>query len=293
MRLKCPFLLLLFLAGCEGRGRAPATVEGCQAPAILAVLPDNVREASGLAISQHHDNLLWINNDGDARSLFAIDTTGHEHGRVRVLDADITDAEDLATSSCGDATCLYVADIGDNMRVRETAAIFRVREPDPRDSTTAPAEVFRFTYPDGAQDAEAIFVLPGERVYIITKGRSGPVTVYRYPGPLRNELVTLERVQSLSPGIVQFPDMVTGAAATPSGRTIAVRTYAWLQLYHLAGDTLQPLLPEPIDLTPLREAQGEAVDLRADGSIFLASEHGLGQKQAPLSRMKCQLDERP
>jgi hypothetical protein len=93
-------------------------------------------------------------------------------------------------------------------------------------------ERFPIRYPDGPQDAEALFVLPDTTVYIISKGRNGPITVYRYPPPLRaGERVLLEPVQQLSPGLVQLPDLVTGAAATPDGRTIAVRTYTHLQLY--------------------------------------------------------------
>jgi len=289
MRLKFALLFPVALLACDERPRlASFAGNACEPATVIASLPDNVREASGLAISRRHANLLWIHDDGPANELIAIDTAGRERGRVRV-DADITDWEDLATADCGDDTCLFIADIGNNLRARETGVIYRVPEPDPDTRATAHADAFPFRYPDGAHDAEALFVLPGQHAFIVTKGRSGPVTVYRYPGPLRNETVTLQRVQSLSPGIVQFPDMVTAAAATTDGRTVAIRTYTWLQLYQPAGDSLRPLHAGRADLTPLREPQGEAMDIRADGTIFLASERGLSRTRPPLSRLKCDI----
>lgn len=289
MRLNSVLLLSISLLACDARGRFPFRTanDACES-AVIAALPDNVREASGLVISRRTADLLWVHDDGEANTLVAIDTAGHERGRVRV-DAGITDWEDLSIARCNDLDCLYIADIGNNLRARDEGIIYRIAEPDPDDTVTPPADAFRFRYPDDPQDAEAMFVMPGERVFVITKGRSGPVAVYRYPGALRDETVTLEHVQALTPGIVQFPDMVTGAAATPDGSIIAVRTYSWLQLYRMAGDTLAPALPAPVDLTGLGEPQGEAVDVRADGTFFLASERGLARTSAPLSRLKCRL----
>ena len=132
-------------------------------------------------------------------------------------------------------------------------------------------------------------MLPDERIYLITKGRSGPVTLYRFPLPLDTAGSNpLQAVQQLTPGLVQLPDMVTGAAATPDGRVVAVRTYSALQLYRLQNDQLTPLTNvSGFDLQPLREPQGEGIDIRADGTIFLVSEKGLEAGPAPISRVQC------
>jgi hypothetical protein len=96
--------------------------------------------------------------------------------------------------------------------------------------------------PDGPRDMEALFVLPGEELYFITKGRSHPVTVYRYPPPLRaGETVTLEEVQTLTEGPVAIPYQVTGADASPDGRLVAVRTYESLTFYRMSRGRLVPL----------------------------------------------------
>ena len=44
-----------------------------------------------------------------------------------------------------------------------------------------------------------------------------------------------------------------------------------------------------VDLQGLSEFQGEGVDLRADGTIVLLSEKGLGDSNAPVSRVRCNL----
>jgi hypothetical protein len=128
-------------------------------------------------------------------------------------------------------------------------------------------------------------------VLIITKGRDGPVTVFRYPPPFRpDSRVELVPVQQLTPGLVQLPDLVTGASATPDGQYVAVRSYSHLQLYRFDGDTLAAVWTMPgYDLTALNEPQGEGVALAADGTVYLVSEAGPARLPPPLSRLRCGL----
>src|SRR5690606_41078398 len=60
------------------------------------------------------------------------------------------------------------------------------------------------------------------------------------------------------------------------------------QLYRLDDDGLVPI-GAPFDLRPLEEPQGEAVDIRADGTVLLASEER-GGEAGPLSRLACVLE---
>ena len=53
-------------------------------------------------------------------------------------------------------------------------------------------------FPNGARDAEGLFILPSGDLYILTKGRRGPIELFRYPSPERpGETVTLEHVREL------------------------------------------------------------------------------------------------
>jgi hypothetical protein len=156
---------------------------------------------------------------------------------------------------------------------------------------TVSADAFQFRYPDGAHDAEALFVLPDEHVFVVTKGRREPITVYHYAGPLRTDsTMTFEPVQRLGASFVQLPEMVTGAGSTSDGQWIALRTYSSVQLYHLVNGELVPQIPgRGIALDSLHESQGEGVDIDAAGRIALVSEQGLDQGPAPLSSVTCRI----
>jgi hypothetical protein len=279
------------MAACAPPPVEPA--EFCSAPRVAAELPDVLDEASGVAISRTHDGVLWVVNDTEpVGRVFAIDSAGIVLNDVRVRDSRNIDWEDIAVAECEHGQCLYIGEIGDNLHDREDVGFYRVAEPAPSDTVTRRAEWFPIRYPTGPQDAEALFVLPDERVFIIYKGRNRAVSLYRYPPPLRrDEVVELELLQELSDGIVQLPDLVTGAGATSDGRRVAVRTYSSLQIFDFDGQRLQPVFDDAIDLRPLDEPQGEGVDISDDGWIVLAGERGPDARPAPLSTLRCALDD--
>src|SRR5690606_10690255 len=114
----------------------------CDEPRRTGTLPADVAESSGLAASRSHPGVFWTHNDsGDEAFVFAIDSAGRLLGRVRVTGAENHDWEDIALAPCGDdaGDCLYIADTGNNLGSREEVAIYRVPEPAPDDSATAPA----------------------------------------------------------------------------------------------------------------------------------------------------------
>jgi hypothetical protein len=272
---------------------AAANAELCAQAIRLATLPPQLDEASGVAISSTHDGVLWVHNDAEGTpSLYALDFAGALLAEIELpADGARVDWEDMEAGPCPAGSCLYIGDIGDNLHDRQDRAILRLPEPQPRSGTVTRVERFPFAYPDGPRDAEALFVMPDTTLFIISKGRTGPVTLYRYPPPFRpDERVVLERLQELTPGLVQLPDLVTGASAAPDGRAVAVRTYTHLQLYRMQGDTLTALWPAPgYDLVDLDEPQGEGVALAADGTVYLVSETGIERRQAPLSRLRCRI----
>lgn len=163
-------------------------------------------------------------------------------------------------------------------------------EPETNDSSPLAADVFPVRLPDGPRDTEAIFVLPGEVPYLVTKGANHPITVYRYPTPLRSDTVTLEEVQRLSAGPVQLLNRVTGASASPDGSWVAVRTYQALHFYRVEGDTLASVAGGLVNLRTLEEIQGEAVGLGPDGLVVLTSEGGPLGGPPSMRFLRCALD---
>lgn len=262
---------------------------GCD-PSLTAVrLADDVQEASGIAVSLRHPGVYWTHNDAGS-VLFAVDGSGSLVARFPVRPR-LTDWEDVAVAGCPQGgSCLYLADLGDNYEERTSGQILRLPEPDPAAPDTVHPEIFPVRLPEGARDIEALLVLPGERVLVITKGRNHPVTVYRYPGPLRTDTVTLEEVQRLSEGPRILPRQVTGGAVSPRGGVVALRTYEALQFYRVASDTLIPVDGGLVNLRPLLEAQGEGVGIGLEGAVVLASEGGPAGAAGSLSFMRCRME---
>lgn len=248
--------------------------------------------------------LLWTHNDsGSEPFLIAVDLAGSAVDSIRIApDAGgrIRDLEALEGASCAEGRCLYVADVGDNEERRTDAAIHRL--PEPRlSSGSALSETeagpgtrvvettaLPVRFPDGPTDVEALFVLPGEEIHLVSKGRSGPVTVYRYPLPLRPaRRVTLERVQVLTDDAPFLPAYVTGAATGPGGRTVALRTYESLEFFRVRDGRLLPMRGMRVELRTLREAQGEAVAFLPDGRVVLSSEAGPLGRRGSLAVLRC------
>ena len=285
---------LAIVAAMLAVGCGPVAVggSGCSIVAMPRSLPDGLEEASGAAVSATDPEIVWTHGDG-GRTLRAVSRSGEARAAYRV-DARLRDWEDLAAAPCPDGGgCLYLADTGDNQERRPGVTLLRLREPvvptrgdpGPAEPALLAAERFPVHFPEGARDVEALAVLPGERVLLITKGRNHPVTVFRYPGALRADTVTLEEVQRLGDGPRILPRQVTGASAR--GDLVAVRTYESLRFYRLRGDTLSELAGGPVNLRILGEAQGEGVAVGPEGMVVLTSEAGPVGGRGSISLLRC------
>lgn len=272
----------------DGGAAAPGD-STCRVEGASVALPRRLSEASGIAAGRRSPDVLWSHNDSGEPLLYAFSADGRALGVVRVTGADMENWEDVAAGPCASGSCLYVADIGDNAASRPSTTVYRVPEPAPTDAQTGPAEAFHATYPDGPQDAEALFVLPDGGVYIVTKGETGPIAVYRFPQPLRaGTQVRLERVAELAGAVTRRRDRITGASASPDGRWVALRTLGELALYRTAdllrGDAGAPIR---VDLGSLNEPQGEGVGWGPGGTVYLSSESGKKSHPGSLARLSC------
>ena len=290
-------IALLSIGACEPTTTASLN---CQSTTTTISLPEELEETSGVTVSLSQPDVLWTHND-DGSVLTAMNSVGEIISRIRIRPS-LTDWEDIATSSCaGGKSCLYLADTGDNLERRSAGevSIRRLEEPDldsPNFRVTLnqqipelDTDVFPVRLPDGPRDIEALLVLPGEDIYVSTKGRNGPVAIYRYPPPLRPDTVTLELVQELSPGARVIPRQVTGGSVSPEGDILALRTYESLQFFEFVADTLVPIKDGHIDLRPLLEAQGEGIAIGPGGLLVLTSE-AVGETPPQMNLMHCNLD---
>jgi hypothetical protein len=246
-------------------------------PTSLVEMP----EASGIATSRRTPNVFWMTNDSGRPGLFAVDENGQVRGRVNVAGAELVDWEDLSVSRCGSGSCVYIADIGDNNAHRASVKLYRLPEPALHEKTQQ-ADGMDVRYPDGPHDAEAMFVLANENLYVITK--EFPSVVYRAPRFAAGGSLTLERVIGLP------LHNVTDAEASADGSWIAVRTKEEAVFYptddFLRGDVEHGTA---VPLTEFAEPQGEGITFGTGSAVYLAGEGGGKRAPGTFLRLDCSL----
>ncbi len=249
-------------------------------------------EASGLVASQSTPGRFWTHNDSGKPEIFAVDSKGQVTGRVSLAGAALEDWEAMASAPCGNRTCLYIADIGDNDATRKDITIYRVPEPEQPGGSAKVDGVFKASYPDGAHDAETLLAAPDGTLYVVTKGDTGPVALYRFPRELRaGAAVRLEAVGApISKG--QPPDTarVTDGAISADGEWLVLRTRGALTFYR-AADFLKGTFREAhrVDLGALAEPQGEGVAFGPSHAVWVAGEGGGKSQPGTLAALSCTL----
>ncbi len=260
---------------------------------VLANLePTNITEASGLAASRRRSEMLWVHNDsGDGPVVYAIDLQGRWRGDVRLDGVSAADWEDMASGfdpHTGQPV-LFAGDIGDNGHSRSEILVHRLVEPEvhwnaPESRTISGYSTFRFQYPDGPRDAEALLYdsLSGD-LYIISKA-TDHANLYRSTAPHPTSGVrTLEKLGTFPYG------WVTAADLSPNGLRLLVKTYGWVLGYKLprpenrrARLEVTPQL-ESERLPYVQEPQGETVAWNAYAKDFYTLSEGF---QVPFYRYR-------
>jgi hypothetical protein len=284
----------------QGKAYAPRVLED------VAPLPPELREASGLAVSRTQPGVIWSHNDsGDAPMLYALDLTGRLLAKVALLNTVATDWEDIALGPCPGITtavspCLYIADTGNNSQARDIVTVFVVAEPsiggvDPSRPISVDPQSFRFRYPNLHEDTEAIAVLPNGDVTVVTKGRTPTIAFFGFSKADVARAMTLHEVLTAvfegDTGIAPDQNLgrwVTGAAMSPDGMTLAVRTYSEIFFYAVErgpqGRRWRDL-KRPCFLGEV-EPQGEAIDFLDATTLIIGSETSQG-RPGVMHRVRC------
>ena len=279
----------------------PAQSSAHTPPVTLGALADpDIRESSGLAAARSAPGYFWTHNDsGDGPFLFALDRRGRRAGVWRVTGAAARDWEDMAVGPgpAAGRSYLYIGDMGDNARRRDSVVVYRIEEPviEARDTptskrnpaTTAPAAAIRLRYPDGAHDAEALLVHPttGD-LYIITKAPGRPAGIYKASAPLATTgTTTLRRIGDMRL-MSLMGSIITGGDISPDGRRVALCDY--FQGYELSlpdgAQSFDDIWQQPLAALSLGERrQGEAIAYSLDGQAILATSEG---RPAPLIEVR-------
>jgi hypothetical protein len=266
---------------------AQSTTAACEPKGTVVRLP-GIAEASGLAVSRRVPGRLWTHNDSGQPVLFALDSQGAISGQLRITGASVEDWEAIAVGACGGGSCLYIGDIGDNDAKRRAVTIYRVPEPDAGARATAAAEVIHAAYPDGAHDAEALLVSGDGRLYIVTKGETGPIGLYRFPADLKaGATVRLERVGAPMPASTA-DSRITDGSVSADGRWVVLRTRSTLTFYR-ASDLFAGAwrAATRVNLASIKESQGEGIALGPGNTVFVAGEGGGKKQPGTFARFSC------
>ncbi len=279
--------LILSLLAILTAGPAAAQSVWTIAPPV-AVIPlgtfqdTTLSESSAAVASRSQPGVIWtLNDSGNAPWLYAVDSAGGTLGTFRVTGAGNFDWETLTSSPCPTGHCLVIGDIGDNPETRPSVLLYRVPEPaiTSRSASelgaTAPADTVRVRYPDGPHDIEAIYANAAGDIFLVSKGRSKGILLFRLPVSAWSGggTATAELVDSLpiKPDI-SIGQWVSDAALSPDGTRVAVRTYSAVFFFSVgAGGHLTPDQGRECFFGMI-EPQGEGITWLDDRRLLLTSE---------------------
>lgn len=241
-----------------GLAVVPFLVGAAAAPAedqqVAFTLHDpRIDEASAL-VALPGGRFATTNDSGDTGRVFTVDGTGRTVGVTTWSEAP-EDVEALAQCRPGS---VWVGDVGDNRRARDTVEVARAPV-GPGERTVAPT-TYRLVYPDGPHDAETLLCQPRTgRLYLATKEFLGG-HIYALPARLDpdrpNRLRRLGRVMP----------MATDGTFWPDGRHLLVRGYFSAELYRW------PSLERVARFDLPEQKQGEGIGVTADGRVYVSSE---------------------
>lgn len=270
MRISVFLIGLLVLNSCKLSLPGVAIAQFSSDPTANAVSPGQIDEASGMADSRSQPGNVWIQQDsGSPAELALLGYDGTMKGKISIPNATNRDWEELAMGPGPNQgiNYLYIGEIGDNNAQHPFCQIYRLPEPANLQTPVTQVERINFRYPDGPRDAEAMFVDPQTRdIYIITKREPNNVRLYRLPYPQNINEITVAESYGEIPVV-----FVTGAAISPDGSEIVVRTYTSISYWKRnANQSIADALQKGNSrLLPYRqEPQGEAICFDKDGKGY-------------------------
>jgi hypothetical protein len=238
----------------------------------------SLKEISGIARGRRDRSVLWVHQDSGAKAdVTALSLTGQVRQTFRLDGAGARDWEDMDVGPGPQAGThyLYMGDIGDNGKQRDTISVWRVPEPALTGSgitTIGGVAHIEARYPDGAHNAEAMAVGADGTIYVITKAKTTDIYAIPYPQSTTG-VTTMTKIASgtLAPAVDR-----SGADVRPDGRAIIIRGYKAAQVWGIVpGESMATTLsrePCKADIAD-NENFGEAIGfLGNDGSYVTTTE---------------------
>jgi len=249
-------------------------------PLLQGLITDSrLTELSGMAAVSYNKDQFWaINDGGHGNFLYAISGKGTIERELKLPSIKNVDVEDIAAFRYRKRQLLAIADVGDNGHLRPVRPIYIIAEPKAGSDEIKLQWTVRFRFPDKLHDCESLFVDAVEGYIYLVNKRTEPPILFRVPlKPMRNEIVTAERIGEL-PGVksvqydtalgvsenqLKYATQPTSAALSCDRRTISLLTYTAIYHYRRAknqswADALVNAKPEQVLLPPLPQAESIA-----------------------------------
>lgn len=243
-------------------------------PIPLCTIKDkSINESSGIAPSRRQDGVYYTHNDsGDKARFFRFNKSGKLTGTFNLKGADAVDWEDMASALVDGIPTLYFADVGDNFQNRKSIVVYRVKEPETSEKKGARIDAkYELTYPDGAQNCEALFVTKEGSLWFITKSPVGDSKVYTIQKPAvgkrKMNYVGVIKIDTRGFG----GKLVTGAAISPDQKFIILRTYSGALEFTVPKNFADWKQDTPRQIKLAIEKQGESICYSRDGKSLITS----------------------
>ncbi|MEU7929286.1 hypothetical protein [Micromonospora sp. NPDC049107] len=264
---------------------APAPVSSQPLAAVAGkkrctVTDERLRELSGLVATKSGYIVINDGTEVDSRKrIFFLDSKCKvAKDAVRYSGSGPFDTEDLAVSPKGDT--LWIGDIGDNATSKERRTRIAVWTM-PIAGNKQPV-LHRLSYPENKpRDAEALLVGADGLPLIITKVAKGNSEIFTPSAKLNNGdtppvpmkkvgEIKLPKTTTENPLSVYGRLAITGAARSPDGTRVVVRTYADAFEYDVTdNDIVGALTTGKPRVTALADPFGEAISYTPDGKSFV------------------------
>ena len=137
-----------------------------------------IHEASGVAVSRIHKDVVWIINDGGNNDalIFGVNSKGEHLGTINIQGVRNNDWEDIASFEYKGKPYILIADVGDNSAKRTKYFLHVIQEPDFKKIShispvlIKPSWSIEFTYEDDPRDCESAAVdIINKKIILLSK----------------------------------------------------------------------------------------------------------------------------
>lgn len=203
----------------------------------IAELPSNILdEVSGMQYSKigNTEYLYYINDSGGGPFIYRSSLDGSNLRKIKISGYSEVDPEAIGLGNCPGSNlekCVYLADIGDNVKIRSRSQIIILKENDFQKDIVSPLKIIHFKFPERT-DAESLAVHPNGEIYIATK-KKGMSTLFRL-NLTKGEI--LENIGNIDFEKIEGHDdssRATDMSISPDGKSFAILTYQDAILFNI------------------------------------------------------------